>query len=192
MLLPDHAAPDRGRREPADADRRRDDGDRGADRVPGVLGAARDGERRARPRTTPARTTTRRSRPRRSRCWPSGSGRSPPSWSRRSTPAASRACRGTTCTSRTTWSSTCATWRPRAQEAPGGGAYDELSDLLHSVRPDAQRRLTRKATTKSRDEAPYIEATDLPAALPELRDDFRAGADDPYLIGIDGQPAGRD
>jgi hypothetical protein len=37
-------------------------------------------------------------------------------------------------------------------------------------------------------EAPYLEATDLKAAFPDLRDNFRGGADDPYLIGLDGRP----
>jgi hypothetical protein len=33
----------------------------------------------------------------------------------------------------------------------------------------------------------YVEVADLPSALPELRDHFRDGEDDPYLIGVEGQ-----
>jgi hypothetical protein len=75
----------------------------------------------------------------------------------------------------------------RSQAAPGGGAYDELYDLLHSfdqMRSDGMGR--EEAEEPS--EAPYLELTDLAAAFPEVRDSFRAGADDPYLIGVDGSP----
>lgn len=71
----------------------------------------------------------------------------------------------------------------RAQAAPGGGAYAELSDLLHSF----DKLRTEGMDTEEPEEAPYVEGADLPAALPELRDNFRNGADDPYLIGVDGE-----
>jgi hypothetical protein len=74
----------------------------------------------------------------------------------------------------------------RAQAAPGGGAYDELSDLLHSF--DQMRSGAVTPEEEEPAEAPYIEVTDLPAALPEVRESFRSGADDPYLIGVDGNP----
>lgn len=75
----------------------------------------------------------------------------------------------------------------RAQAAPGGGAHGELSDLLHSF---DQMRSGAVAVEEEEEpaEAPYIEVNDLPAALPEIRDSFRDGADDPYLIGVDGHP----
>ncbi|WP_328995586.1 hypothetical protein OG394_13215 [Kribbella sp. NBC_01245] len=72
----------------------------------------------------------------------------------------------------------------RAQAAPGGGAYDELRDLLKSL--DEMR--SGNADVGDEAEAPYVEAADLPAALPQLRDHFRDGEDDPYIIGIDGKP----
>jgi len=72
----------------------------------------------------------------------------------------------------------------RAQAAPGGGAYDELRNLLVSL--DEMRSGTADIGTE--DEAPYVEAADLPAVLPQLRDHFRDGEDDPYVIGIDGRP----
>jgi hypothetical protein len=75
----------------------------------------------------------------------------------------------------------------RAQAAPGGGAYAELSDLLHSFDQMRSGELGADGDEEPA-EAPYIEATDLPAAFPEVRDAFRDGADDPYLIGIDGSP----
>jgi hypothetical protein len=75
----------------------------------------------------------------------------------------------------------------RAQKAPGGGAYQELNDLLHQF--DQMRSgLVEAAADEELDEAPYLEATDLKAALPQIRDHFRDGADDPYLIGLDGRP----
>jgi hypothetical protein len=72
----------------------------------------------------------------------------------------------------------------RAQATPGGGAHDELSDLLASF---DKMRSGELAAEEPR-EAPYIEVADLAAALPQLRDYFREGADDPYLIGVDGRP----
>jgi len=72
----------------------------------------------------------------------------------------------------------------RAQAAPGGGAYDELSDLLHSF---DQLRVGGMESDEA-EEAPYLEAADLAEALPDLRDAFRDGEDAPYLIGIDGEP----
>jgi hypothetical protein len=74
----------------------------------------------------------------------------------------------------------------RAQKAPGGGAYDELNGLLHQF--DQMRSGLVPVEEEEPTEAPYLEATDLKAALPELRDNYRDGADDPYLIGIDGRP----
>ena len=75
----------------------------------------------------------------------------------------------------------------RSQAAPGGGAYDELTDLLHSF---DQMRSGGLGDVEEEDpsEAPYVEVGDLAATFPEVRDNFRAGADDPYLIGIDGNP----
>ncbi|GAA1597699.1 hypothetical protein GCM10009789_59530 [Kribbella sancticallisti] len=75
----------------------------------------------------------------------------------------------------------------RAQAAPGGGAFAELSDLLHSFDQMRSGELGEDGEEEPA-EAPYIEVTDLPAALGEVRDAFRAGTDDPYLIGIDGSP----
>jgi hypothetical protein len=75
----------------------------------------------------------------------------------------------------------------RAQKAPGGGAYDELNGLLHQF--DQMRSgLVQAEEDAEPDEAPYLEATDLKAALPEIRDAFRDGTDDPYLVGLDGRP----
>lgn len=75
----------------------------------------------------------------------------------------------------------------RAQKAPGGGAYDELNDLLHQF--DQMRSgLVQAEADEEPDEAPYLEASDLKAALPDIRDAFRDGTDDPYLIGLDGRP----
>ena len=78
----------------------------------------------------------------------------------------------------------------RAQQAPGAGAHDELNQLLHQF--DQMRsglvEVETDETGEELDEAPYLEATDLKAALPDIRDIFREGADDPYLIGLDGRP----
>ncbi|WP_432891149.1 hypothetical protein ACQPYH_14215 [Kribbella sp. CA-245084] len=78
----------------------------------------------------------------------------------------------------------------RAQQAPGAGAYDELNQLLHQF--DQMRsglvEVEADEADEELDEAPYLEATDLKAALPDIRDTFREGADDPYLIGLDGRP----
>ncbi|MEU4197827.1 hypothetical protein AB0E69_38445 [Kribbella sp. NPDC026611] len=76
----------------------------------------------------------------------------------------------------------------RAQRAPGGGAYDELNDLLHQFDQMRSGLLADQEPAEELDEAPYLEATDLKAALPEIRDNFRDGADDPYLVGLDGRP----
>lgn len=73
----------------------------------------------------------------------------------------------------------------RAQAAPGGGAHDELSDMLHSF---DRMRSGELQVEEPPQEAPYIEVADLAEALPQLREYFREGADDPYLIGIDGRP----
>jgi hypothetical protein len=73
----------------------------------------------------------------------------------------------------------------RAQAAPGGGAFDELKNILTSL--DEMRRGGAEADGEDQ-EAPYVEASDLPAVLPQLRDHFRDGADDPYVIGIEGRP----
>jgi hypothetical protein len=74
----------------------------------------------------------------------------------------------------------------RAQAAPGGGAYDELNDLLHSF--DQMRSGLVQPVGEEPAEAPYLEVTGLKAALPGIRDNFRGGADDPYLVGVDGRP----
>jgi len=76
----------------------------------------------------------------------------------------------------------------RAEAAPGGGAYDELSDLLHQFDEMRSGLVEVEAEEEEPAEAPYLEATDLKAALADLRDNFREGADDPYLIGLDGRP----
>ncbi|WP_112245533.1 hypothetical protein [Kribbella monticola] len=76
----------------------------------------------------------------------------------------------------------------RSQAAPGGGAYDELNDLLHSFDQMRSGGVGDEADEVEPSEAPYVEVSDLAAALPEVRDSYRAGADDPYLIGIDGNP----
>ena len=74
----------------------------------------------------------------------------------------------------------------RAQKAPGGGAYDELNGLLHQF--DQMRSGLTEVEEEEPAEAPYLEASDLKAALPDLRDNYREGGDDPYLIGLDGRP----
>ncbi|MET7281493.1 hypothetical protein ABZS29_24880 [Kribbella sp. NPDC005582] len=74
-----------------------------------------------------------------------------------------------------------------AQKSPDSDAYEELNDLLHQF--DEMRSGQADVGDDSEpDEAPYLEATDLQAALPELRDNFRSGVEDPYLIGYDGRP----
>jgi hypothetical protein len=74
----------------------------------------------------------------------------------------------------------------RAQAAPGGGAYHELSDLLHSF--DQMRSGELVGEDEEAAEAPYVEMSELAATLPLVREAFRDGADDPYLIGVDGNP----
>ena len=75
----------------------------------------------------------------------------------------------------------------RAQKAPGGGAHDELSDLLHSF--DQMRSgLLADDDEGEPEEAPYVEVGDLAAAMPDMRASFREGADDPYLVGFEGRP----
>ncbi|GAA0588617.1 hypothetical protein HPO96_03180 [Kribbella sandramycini] len=76
----------------------------------------------------------------------------------------------------------------RAQRAPGSEAYVELNDLLHQFDEMRSGQGELDDDEEELDEAPYLEATDLRAALPDLRDNFREGADDPYLIGYDGRP----
>jgi hypothetical protein len=74
-----------------------------------------------------------------------------------------------------------------AQKSPSSDAYDELNGLLHQF--DEMRSGQAEVEEDDElDEAPYLEAPDLPAALPELRDNFRSGVEDPYLIGYDGRP----
>ncbi|MFF1820333.1 hypothetical protein ACFVWG_23715 [Kribbella sp. NPDC058245] len=74
-----------------------------------------------------------------------------------------------------------------AQKSPGSDAYDELNGLLHQF--DEMRSGQAEVEEDDElDEAPYLEAPDLAAALPELRDNFRSGVEDPYLIGYDGRP----
>ncbi|HET6988842.1 MAG TPA: hypothetical protein VFI00_19605 [Kribbella sp.] len=74
----------------------------------------------------------------------------------------------------------------RAQKAPGGGAYDELNDLLHQF--DDMRSGLVQVEEDEPAEAPYLDASELKAALPDLRDNYREGGDDPYLIGLGGHP----
>lgn len=75
----------------------------------------------------------------------------------------------------------------RAQEAPGGGAYDELRGLLQSLDEMRAGNLEGSGDTSSSSaEAPYLEAHELPGRLAELRDRFREGQNDPYLVGLDG------
>ncbi|WP_405057435.1 hypothetical protein OG474_32500 [Kribbella sp. NBC_01505] len=75
----------------------------------------------------------------------------------------------------------------KAQKSPGGDAYDELSGLLHQF-DEMRSQGDIDDDDDEPDEAPYLEATDLQAALPELRHNFRSGVEDPYLIGYDGRP----
>jgi hypothetical protein len=72
----------------------------------------------------------------------------------------------------------------RAQEHPGGGAHQELQEVLASL--DEMRRGLADDNAEPV-EAPYVEAVDLRRALPEIRDAFREGADGPYLVGIEGR-----
>ncbi|HEU4948279.1 MAG TPA: hypothetical protein VFT31_14100 [Kribbella sp.] len=71
----------------------------------------------------------------------------------------------------------------RAQAAPGGGAYDELSDLLHSF----DRLRSGEVEAEEPEDAPYIDAADLPEALPDIRAAIRDGEEVPYLVGIENQ-----
>lgn len=73
-----------------------------------------------------------------------------------------------------------------AQKSPGSDAFVELNDLLHQF--DEMRSGQTVVDDDEPDEAPYLEATDLQAALSDLRDNFRSGVEDPYLIGYDGRP----
>ncbi|MFC9693132.1 hypothetical protein ACFTSF_31565 [Kribbella sp. NPDC056951] len=73
-----------------------------------------------------------------------------------------------------------------AQKSPGSDAYVELNELLHQF--DEMRSGQVDVDDNEPDEAPYLEATDLQAALSDLRDNFRSGVEDPYLIGYDGRP----
>ena len=71
----------------------------------------------------------------------------------------------------------------RAQAAPGAGAYEELRATLRYL-----DELRSGSDSSDGVEAPYLEADELPLELPTLREHFRNGADDPFLIGIEGQP----
>jgi hypothetical protein len=71
----------------------------------------------------------------------------------------------------------------RAQAAPGEGAYEELRATLRYL-----DELRSGGAESDGVEAPYLESDELPLELPTLREHFRNGADDPFLIGIEGQP----
>ncbi len=71
----------------------------------------------------------------------------------------------------------------RAQAAPGAGAYEELRATLRYL-----DELRSGGDESDGVEAPYLEADELPLELATLREHFRSGADDPFLIGIEGQP----
>lgn len=71
----------------------------------------------------------------------------------------------------------------RAQAAPGAGAYEELRATLRYLDD-----LRSGGEESDGVEAPYLESDALPLELPTLREHFRNGADDPFLIGIEGQP----
>jgi hypothetical protein len=73
----------------------------------------------------------------------------------------------------------------RAQAAPDGGAYDELRGMLRSL--DEMRSGKVDPGPPDEVDTPYVEASELPGLLAELRDNFRSGEDDPYLVGIDGE-----
>ncbi|TDD45837.1 hypothetical protein E1263_37830 [Kribbella antibiotica] len=76
----------------------------------------------------------------------------------------------------------------KAQRSPGSDSFTELNDLLHQFDEMRSGQAEVDTDDDEPDEAPYLEATDLAAALPDLRDNFRGGIEDPYLIGYDGRP----
>ncbi|HYU83224.1 MAG TPA: hypothetical protein VEK80_00350 [Kribbellaceae bacterium] len=69
----------------------------------------------------------------------------------------------------------------RAQATPGGGAYDELRATLRYL-----DELRSGGDESNGMEAPYLEADELAGELETLRAHFRNGADDPFLVGIEG------